>query len=106
MAAYPFTVYGKESRAESMDGRELVRATNGALKTRILYSSDKKRFDLVHRLTSAEGTSLANFYGTNRGTSFTLVWNGGTSTCVFGSPPQFQLLPGGLYSVQVSAEEV
>lgn len=106
MAAYPFTTFGTETEIVTQDGRQVVRATNGAAKARILFSSDKQTFRLVHRLKAAEWTTLNTFYGSNRGTSFTLAIGGGTSTCIFAEPPQKKLLPGGLYSVQVSAEEV
>lgn len=106
MAAYPFTTFTAGSVAEQQDGRQLVRATNGALKTRVLYTSDKKQFTLRHRLKSAEKTTLANFYGTNSALTWTLVFDGGTSTCVFAQPPQYEPLPGSLYNVTVLAAEV
>lgn len=106
MAAYPFTTFSAGSVAEIEDGRELVRATNGALKQRILYSSDKKKFTLQHRLKSADKTTLANFYGTNSAISWTLVFDGGTSTCLFSALPLYRPQPGSLYLVTVTAEEV
>lgn len=106
MAAYPFTTFSEGSVAEADDGRVTVRATNGALKTRILYSSDKKRFTLEHRLGSTDKTTLANFYGTNSALTWTLVFDGGTSTCVFTQPPKYTPKPGSIYLVTVQAEEV
>jgi hypothetical protein len=106
MAAYPFTTFSKDSVGELNDGREIVRATNGAAKVRQSYPSDKKAFTLLHRLKSAEKTTLSNFYGTNRDITWTLVFDGTTSTCVFAGPPRYQPLPGSLYNVTVRAEEV
>ena len=106
MAAYPFTTFSEGSIAEPKDGRELVRATNGTLKTRVLYAGDKKDFTLQHRLKSTDATTLTNFYGTNRTASWTLVFDGGTSTCVFSAPPKFEPLPGSIYNVTVTASEV
>lgn len=106
MAAYPFTTFGKESTVEDTDGRLVRRASNGSVKVRVPYSADKKRFNLVHRLKSSEMTTLANFYGTNRAVTWTLVFDGSTSTCVFARPVQRKPLPGTLYQVNVYAEEV
>jgi hypothetical protein len=106
MAAFPFTTFSAGSVAEPMDGRQLVRATNGALKTRVLYTGDKQTFTLERVLNSTEKTTLVNFYGTNRLLSFTLVFDGGTSTCVFSEPPKYAPLPGSNYTVTVKADEV
>jgi hypothetical protein len=106
MAAYPFTTFSAGSVAEIEDGRELVRATNGALKGRILYSSDKQKFTLQHRLNSSDKSTLAAFYGTNSAITWTLVFDGGTSTCLFSRPPQYRPQPGSNYLVTVFAEEV
>ena len=106
MAAYPFTTFSAGSVAEQDDGRVLVRATNGALKSRILYSSDKKKFTLNHRIKSADKTTLDSFYGTNKAITWTLAFDGGTSTCIFARPPQYRPQPGSIYLVTVNAEEV
>lgn len=106
MAAYPFTTFSAGSVAEPLDGRQIVRATNGAAKVRLLYSGDKRQFTLQHVLKSADATTLTNFYGTNRAITWTLVFDGGTSTCVFAAPPRFEPQPGSIYNVTVTAEEV
>ena len=106
MAAYPFTTFSAGSVAEIDDGRELVRATNGAVKVRVMYSSDKKRFTLNHRFGTSDKTTLVNFYGTNSAITWTLVFDGGTSTCVFARPPQYRPQPGSIYLVTVDAAEV
>ena len=106
MAAYPFTTFSEGSVAEPQDGRISVRATNGALKSRILFSADKKAFTLLHRLKASEKATLDAFYGTNSALNWTLVFDGGTSTAQFAGPPQYQPLPGSLYRVTVKALEV
>lgn len=106
MAAYPFTTFSADSAAEVRDGRELVRASNGALKTRVMYSGDKKVFTLLHIFGTSSKSTLDSFYGTNRLLTWTLAFDGGTSTCVFAGPPQYKPQPGSIYSVTVTAEEV
>jgi hypothetical protein len=106
MAAYPFTTFSEGSIAEPQDGRLLVRASNGALKTRVMFSGDKKAYTLLHWFGTGSKSTLDSFYGTNRLLSWTLVFDGGTSTCVFAAPPKYEPLPGSLYNVTVTAEEV
>ena len=105
MAAYPFSTFSEGSVAAADDGRETVRASNGSLKVRVMYASDKKTFTLNHKFKSADKTTLDNFYGTNRAITWTLAFDGGTSTCVFAGPPQYRPLPGGNYLVTVRAEQ-
>lgn len=106
MAAYPFTTFHRDSTTEDLDGRIVVRASNGSVKVRVPYSADKRQYVLVHRLKSSEWSTLNTFYGSNKGTSFTLAFDGGTTTCVFVRPPQRRWMPGNLYMVNVYAAEV
>jgi len=73
MATYPTLPTTYESSFEIIDGIETVRATNGSLKVRKLAPADKRRFMLIHKLTSAQRTTLHNFYGTNAELDVTYV---------------------------------
>lgn len=91
------------------DGRQVVRATNGVAKTRVLASSTKLSFAIEHRLSGSDKSTLQTFYGSNSGTSFDYVHPFGTSTytCVFGAPAvQFDPQPGGWWLATVKLEEV
>lgn len=108
MAAYPSLNVTVNSRQEISDGRQVVRATNGALKVRRLYSSDKSTFSLEHELTSAQVTTLKSFYTTNADLNVDFTWagDGTTYTVRFVRPPVYTLMPGGWYTVSVSLAQV
>lgn len=109
MASYPTLKTELTSRRVVLHARVPVRATNLALKVRELASADKIRFELEHKLGTADRTTLANFYGTNRNLDVTYVWpgiEGGTHTVRFASSPQYDRLPGLNILARVVLEEV
>lgn len=106
MAAYPFTTFHQDSAPTTANGREVRRATNGALRIRDLYSADKSGFDLRHRLTQAERNTLMSFYAANKDLDLTLTWDGTAYTCRFAAAPQVLWRPGNWYEVRVQLEQV
>jgi hypothetical protein len=88
---YPTTfMILEESEASRGAGIEALRATNGLLKVRRLYSADKTDFIVVHMLTRAERDELMTFYAANVTTQFSFAWpgDGATYTVRFSAAPQ------------------
>lgn len=97
--AYPTLPQNAGSSESQLLGRQVDRATNGAVKARSLYAADKKVFDLKHMsLTDAQKATLTAFYATNALNSFEFVWAGDATsyTVIFGSN-DFQFQSTGLY---------
>jgi hypothetical protein len=108
MAAYPTLSTQRSGPGPARsDGQEAVRATNGGLKVRRLYSATKSDFVLDHWLTSAEKTTLDTFYSTNRDldVTYTSPEDGAAYTVRFVAPPQYIRMPG-WYQARVRLMEV
>ncbi len=90
--SYPSLPLLKSSTAERDGGFEPVRATNGTLKIRRNFSTEKITFRLEHILTQAQKDTLEAAYLANRTLNCTLVWpvDGVTYTVRFASPPQYR----------------
>lgn len=85
-AIYPALIQGYGSREGRLNGRQLDRAPNGSVMTRVFYASEKKTFDIVHPgITAAQKEEVEAFYTENQFTHFLFVWNGDTLSylCVF-----------------------
>ncbi|MCE2918279.1 MAG: hypothetical protein LW768_22410 [Rubrivivax sp.] len=79
-----------ESTLQRLSGAQSARSTNGLLKTRVLFASDKYEFVLVHWLTSAQRAELETHYSGNRLNSFNFTWPGFSPILVvYGDPPQY-----------------
>ncbi len=96
MASYPTLPTTMATRDTIEDGRSVLRATNGALKVRRLYAADTKRFDLEHRLSASDKSTLDTFYGTNADLDVTYVYpaDGASYTVRFVAAPAHQVQPG------------
>lgn len=108
MTAFPSMYYTESSSIGTADGRLLVRASNGALKVRQLYPSDKLAFDLEFELLSAAKSTLDGHYATDRDASFTYT-DPATSTAytvVYAGPIQYAPQPGGWWKARVRLEQV
>lgn len=94
---YPSLFMLRDSSTQREAGIQTTRATNGRLKIRRLYSSEKTNFTVVHRLTRAERDQLEAFYQANRTANVTLTWpeDGSVYTVRFGGAPQYRLQEGG-----------
>jgi hypothetical protein len=105
--AYPILMILEESEAARQGGIEPTRATNGLLKVRRLYSTDKTDFIVVHMLTREERDTLMAFYNANLTAQFAFLWpgDGATYTCRFSAAPQVWR-KGLYYRVTVRLAEV
>ena len=94
MAAYPTLPWAREGTVITREGGLVpVRATNGTLKVRRLFSAEKLAWQIEHRLTSAERTTLETFYATNRVLTIqvTAPDTGVTSQARFAAAPEYEL---------------
>ncbi len=108
MPTYPTLPQSYGSRAEVLDGRIAVRATNGAPKGREMYAAEKKVFLVVHEITAAQRSTLLSFYNSYKDVTFDFAFaaDGSTYTCIFGAPWRREALVFyGLWRVEVSLLE-
>ncbi len=107
---YPTLSYTTGLMIDRRDGRVDVRATNGALKSRLLYPSDKRNFQIQHELDSTARQTLETFYTNNRDLSIYYTPPGETTqyTVRFMGPPLFTPMGTGLqwWVAQVRLSEV
>lgn len=70
-------------------GFDAVRATNGLLKVRRLYSAEKMTFRLIHWLSDAQKVTLETTYQSFKTSNLTLAWpeDGASYTVRFGAAP-------------------
>lgn len=89
MAAYPTLTLLNSSTPRRDAGLQPRRASNGRLRMRRLYTTEKMEFDLTHWLTSAERDQLEAHYQANKDASFAFTWptDGVMRTCMYGSAP-------------------
>lgn len=94
--AYPTALPIMEgSTAERDGGIDPVRASNGLLKIRRLFSADKTTLNIIHWLSDAQRTSLEASYQADRLLNFTFLWvDGVTYTVRYAAAPQYQKKPG------------
>lgn len=92
MAAYPSLLTLRDSTEERDAGVVPARATNGALRVRVMYPADKRAFEVRHLLTSAERTTLETFYQAERLNDVTYTWpaDGAAYTVRFVAAPQYR----------------
>lgn len=107
MANYPRFLTLSDSTLTFESGVQSVRATNGTLRTRRLYATDKATAKVGHLFTQAEATELQAFYAANKDLDVTYWWpgTGETFTMRFDGKPQ--LTPRGtLVEARVTLLEV
>jgi len=94
--SYPTLPIMRASTTQRESGIEPVRATNGVLKVRRLFSTEKMTFDLVHWLSDAQKATLEAAYQANKNGNLTLVWpeDGASYTVRFASAPLHVKQPG------------
>lgn len=63
-----------DSTVEQLSGHEPVRATNGALRVRRLFSGDKRNWSLSGLLENGELDALMAHYGANKDAQFNFYW--------------------------------
>lgn len=79
------------SAIEWVDDVRTDRTMAGTAKTRSLYTSKKRSFRLVHRVSAASFADYETFYDTYRKIPFSFTWagTGTTYTCRFAAVPRF-----------------
>lgn len=106
MAAYPSLPITYESEEDRIDGFVALRATNGKLKVRKLMAGEKNEWTIQHNLTSAQRTTLENFYQANKLLTFDFTFpNIGTFTCKFMTAPKYKSMDGGWYKATLRIGE-
>ncbi len=108
MAAFPSLYYTPNSRIDYRDGKTPVRATNGALKMRQLYPSDKIDFDLEFECSASQKSSIDSHYSGDRDNEFSYTDPVTTvaHTVRYLGPPQPAPQPGGWWVVRVTLAKV
>lgn len=107
MAAYPTLPTLMDSVPERDSGIVARRATNGALKMRADWPSDKTTFRLVYRLKPGDWATLLAFYQANKLSDVTYTWpgDGRSYTVRFANRPQ-ERRGDGFFEVSVTLMEV
>ena len=102
---YPVMAQDYQSKEVRLNGRQVVRATNGSVKVRSFYTTEKKTFTIVHpNITDAEKATFEAFYAANLLNSFAFTWaaDGVTYTCLFGAQdPQYKPVNFGFWTITV-----
>jgi hypothetical protein len=109
MNTYPVLKQARESKEAGSTGRQIDRASNGAVKARSFYTSVKKTFNLVHPgIADADKAAHQAFEAANRNIPFLFVWDadGATYTCLFGEgAPSYVPIAGGRWDIAVQLVE-
>ena len=95
--AYPVLRTTPGATLTPTTGRVTDRATNGAVRGRVLYPSPKAVFRFTHdTLQSADFATFKAFYAANLANSFAYVYPGdGVSyNCIFGADPVYTSVDG------------
>jgi hypothetical protein len=105
--AYPSLAALITSRFMLNSGHEPVRAPNGSLGVRRLWSADKGAFAVDYQITAAQKATLDAYYAANKdlNVAFTRPDTGAAHTVRFAGPPQYVWTPGG-FRARVQLEEV
>ena len=109
MSAYPTLTTIKESTVKPVDSRVVVRATNGAVKVRVMHPTEKVEIDLIHVLDSSGKDDLDTHYAANSDSSFSYTWRGqegGTYTVVYMKRPEYREQDGQWFQARVRLAEV
>jgi hypothetical protein len=108
MATYPKFLILDTSRISVLDGLIPVRASNGSLKLRKMFSSDKAEFTIDHLLDKTDWDTLKSFYDSNYNLDVTFNWPGRSTayTVRFTSAPQPDGSAWHMFRVHVQLAEV
>ena len=107
MAQYPEFSISVKSSVEVLDGRQVARATNGALRSRSMWDTEKLKLNLVHVGLSEENwTTLMEHYRDHKISDFQVAYSGAMYFVQYISPPRRTYLGAGILEVTVELEEV
>lgn len=104
MANYPNFAQLVGSRAIPQSGIRVDRASNGDVRSQILYSADRKDFIVLHDLGSTDKGTLDTFYSTNKALELTFTWLADSQNynCSFKDAPQYTPLGYSRFAVEVN----
>ena len=107
MATYPTYGQTSQSRESRDDGTQWERASNGALRGRAFWPSDKLSLRIEHVVDRADADALLVFYRTNRLAAVDVVWDGDGQTYAmyFARPPEVQHAGGMVWRVVADLQE-
>ena len=102
--SYPSLAQLVGSEATPQSGIRIDRASNGDVRSQILYSADRKDFRLLHRLDSTDKATLDTFYTTNKALEITLLWSADSQSynCIFIDAPKYTPLGYSEFNVAVN----
>lgn len=108
MADYPSlpTAYGSDP--EALNRLDIDRAEDGTARARALYTTDKRRWKIVHPLlTQAQKLSLDDHYAAHRTAVFDYACpvSGQTYAVLYARAPAYERIPGGWTTAKVEIEE-
>lgn len=109
MATYPDLPTSRGSDPEPLTKLEIDRAEDGTARARSYRAADKVKINVEHPyLTSAEKSTLDDFYTDNRLLAFDYESpsDGVTRSMLFVSPIQYRAEPGNRYTATVEMEQV
>lgn len=89
MSAYPTLTTLRTSTQDRDAGIDSARATNGTLRVRVLYPTEKIEFQLVHWCSTAQKDALEAFYQANKfgNVTYTDPADGSVHTVRFAAAP-------------------
>lgn len=110
MANYPTSLaIDGTTKEEWFDERSISRSRSGSVKARVLQSTKKRGWRVVHKyLSAAQKTTFQTFYDTNRALTFTFALLGNNYTVIFGDEKSISWEPqkGGQWNLVVLLLEV
>ena len=111
MNEYPeYPEYGQTTKSDESreDGITFERASNGALRGRAMWATDKLKLSIEHVVTRVQADTLMQFYRNHRALPVAVTWGGDgqTRAMMFMGPPQPSFLGNGLWRITSKMEEV
>lgn len=107
MAQYPEFSISVKSSVEVLDGRQVVRATNGALRSRSMWDTDKLKLTIVHvGLSEEDWATIIGHYRDHKISDFQVAYSGSMYFVQYVSTPRRTNLGAGVLEVTVELEEV
>lgn len=96
--AYPSFAQLVGSGAEILSDRVVTRDAGGTARASSFYDAVKRKFQVRHKLSTADAATLEAYYAANQTASFDFTWalNGTTYTCIFGASG-VRISPGAVY---------
>lgn len=107
MSDYPRIPILRDSACEVLSGHEPARATNGALRMRRAFTAEKRNFQVVHVMTTAQRAALVDHYAADKDAAFNFYWpeDGQTYSVSYAAPPQWDKAGTNFHRARVTLME-